>query len=231
MFVRAVVLLLLVANVLFGLRIHQLEQAAAEVQLAAVPAAAPRLRLLSESIPLATQTSPTRGEGAPTASGSPTIAAIGGPMPMRCFTMGPFRTQAEVRTVSAVLRDQVAKVRRRITAVEEERSYRVYLPATPTREAALTLGAQLRQEQVSDYFVVTSGADNNTISLGVFSTEANAERRMLEVRARGFNAQLEPRAEKVNRYWVDYAVDISIDPDLSLLLGRAPAPRTQACWS
>jgi hypothetical protein len=89
--------------------------------------------------------------------------------------------------------------------------YRVYIPALEGRDAALDAGRKLAAKNVKDYYVVTSGAQENTISLGLFRDLANAEARRDAVRAAGFDARLEPRLDDAQQYWIDVAVAPDFD--------------------
>ncbi|HWT15559.1 MAG TPA: SPOR domain-containing protein [Patescibacteria group bacterium] len=112
------------------------------------------------------------------------VGAVPVPMPdvPGCLTLGPFATPAELR------------------------GYRVYLPASGSREAALAAARQLATRGVRDYYVVTAGDQENTISLGLFRDGDNAARRRDEVKALGLDVQLSERTEDTPEYWLDYAV-------------------------
>jgi hypothetical protein len=58
---------------------------------------------------------------------------------------------------------------------------------------------------VRDYYVVTAGDQQNTISLGLFHEQANAQKRLNEISALGFAPQLIARTEDLPVYWVDFA--------------------------
>ena len=123
-----------------------------------------------------------------------------------CFRLGPFDTPAGQRRASERLQDQVARVRERETSRESAQDFRVYLATAENREAALALARQLNDKGVRDYFVVTGGEWENSISLGVFRNEQNARRRLNAVVALGFEARLEARRDVVPEWWLDIAV-------------------------
>ncbi|TNY25746.1 sporulation protein, partial [Fulvimonas soli] len=74
------------------------------------------------------------------------------------------------------------------------------------RAQALALAGRLEAAHVGEYFVVGSGDQSNTISLGLFKDPANARKRRDEVVAAGFPAQMSERVETVPEYWLDVAV-------------------------
>ena len=64
---------------------------------------------------------------------------------------------------------------------------------------------------MNDYYVVTSGDEENTISLGLFQDLVNATKRRDDVRKIGFDARLEPRVGQVEQYWIDVTVAPDFD--------------------
>lgn len=69
------------------------------------------------------------------------------------------------------------------------RSYRVYLPALPSAKEAATKLRELRGRGIRDVAVIRKGARANEISLGVFKSKSNAERRVAELRKLGYPAE------------------------------------------
>ena len=103
----------------------------------------------------------------------------------------------------AALTPGVARIQYREVAATQLRGYRVYLPASGSREAALAAARQLAARGVRDYYVVTAGDQENTVSLGLFRDLANAEKRRDELSAQGFAAVLEPRTEDAAQWWIE----------------------------
>jgi hypothetical protein len=122
-----------------------------------------------------------------------------------CASIGPFPTQADMRTALNTLTPLVARIQYREASATETRGYWVYLPAQATRERALTLARQLSDKGVRDYYVVTAGDQPNTISLGLFHDQANADKRRDEVAKLGFAPEVVARTEELPVYWIDFA--------------------------
>lgn len=127
----------------------------------------------------------------------------------RCYTLGPFPTQADMRAAMNKLTPLVGRIQYREAHATQPRGYWVYLPAMASREQALSVARQLSAKGVRDYYVVTAGDQQNTISLGLFRDQNNAERRRAEIAGHGFSPQLIQRTEDLPVYWIDYAVDPS----------------------
>lgn len=152
----------------------------------------PELKLLSER----------PGAAAPTPAPAAHAAQAGD----RCESIGPFPTQVDMRAAMQTLTPHVPRIQYREEQTHQSRGFWVYLPALPTRDAALATARALSAKNVRDYYVVTAGDQQNTISLGLFHDNANAERRRAEIAALGFNAQVSQRMETLPTYWVDFVL-------------------------
>jgi hypothetical protein len=157
--------------------------------------------------------------------------AVPVPMPDTpgCLTIGPFATPAELRAAMAALTPGVARIQYREVAAAQLRGYRVYLPASGSREAALAAARQLAARGVRDYYVVTAGDQENTVSLGLFRDLENAEKRRDELSAQGFSAVLEPRTEDAAQWWIDLAAEPGFDWKALLPAARDVQARPVAC--
>jgi len=155
----------------------------------------PELRLLSE----------TRHAAHPVEA--PPAAATTAPNSHdACSTLGPFITTVDMRAAMQALSPHVARIQYRGEQVRRSHGYWVYLPAAADREGALDAARRLAAKGIHDYYVVTAGDSQNTISLGLFNDQSNAEKRLAQLQALDFAAKVEQRVETEPAYWVDYAV-------------------------
>jgi hypothetical protein len=190
MFLRLLFLLLLALNLgagawlLFG-----------RVPARALPSAADpgitELRLLSEQ--------PAKVPAQTPVASAPVIAET-------CNTLGAFTTSVDMRAAMQALAPHVSRIQYREEQVSHSHGFWVYLPATADREAALDEARQLAAKGINDYYVVTAGDAQNTISLGLFDSESNAQNRVAALKQLGFPAQMKQRVDTEPAYWVDYAV-------------------------
>lgn len=174
-----------------------------------VPENVPRLQLLSEregSPQMTTAAESRRDDGTPRV----------------CFTLGPFETEADARAVAGSLDEPVLRREIRRSQAEAEIGFWVYLPAMPTRERALEVARELSEAGLRDYYVVTAGDQENTISLGLYRERSNAEGRLASIREMGFEPEMRPRTESVPRYWLDLAVTEDGDRNWSVPLADYP---------
>jgi hypothetical protein len=161
-------------------------------------AGVPKLVLLSEQEPA------SESNAAELAAAPESIADLRNDT---CASIGPFATQADMRGAINALTPLVNRVQYREAHATETRGYWVYLPAMSSREQALAIARQLSAKGVRDYYVVTAGDQQNTISLGLFRDRGNAEKRRNEVAALGFSPDLVTRTEELPVYWIDFASD------------------------
>lgn len=158
-----------------------------------------QLRLLSEL--------PTPAQTASPVAAPPVVAAAAPRNPSySCLALGPFATPQDLRNARQALAAQAARMRSRQEQTSQTSGWWVYLPAAGSRAQALETARQLAAHDISDYFVVNSGDQPNTISLGLFRDPANARKRRDEIAAAGFPARLSERSENVPEYWLDLVV-------------------------
>jgi hypothetical protein len=140
----------------------------------------------------------------------------GAPAPLSqdavCQSLGPFESADALRSAMDTLLPKVERIQYREVQAMALHGYRVYLPAAADRAQALAAARLLASRGVADYYVVTAGDQENTVSLGIFRELDNATKRRDAVAALGFNAVVEPRTEPVRQWWIDLAAAPGFDP-------------------
>ncbi|WIG54531.1 MAG: hypothetical protein OJF61_000317 [Rhodanobacteraceae bacterium] len=192
MFLRLLFLLLVALNLgagawlLFG-------RAPARALPPATDPGVTELRLLSE-----------HPAGLPARAAAPSAAAR--ETAETCSTLGAFTTTADMRAAMQALSPRVARIQYHEEQVSHSHGFWVYLPATADREGALDEARQLAAKGINDYYVVTAGDSQNTVSLGLFDNASNAQNRVAALKQLGFPAQVKQRVDTEPAYWIDYAV-------------------------
>ena len=143
----------------------------------------------------------------------------------QCLSLGPFESPAELRQAMDRLLPRVERIQFREEPGVALRGYRVYLPPTASRAEALDVARALSARGVSDYYVVTAGPEQNTVSLGLFRDLDNATQRRDDVAALGYAPVVEPRTESVSQWWIDLAAAPGLDWRSVV---AAPAVRAEA---
>ncbi len=134
-----------------------------------------------------------------------------------CYSAGPFDAEANVHAAKEQLDAVVLKTNIRKITTTQEAGYWVYLPALSSRTEALKKGRELAAAFVKDYYVVTSGDNENSISLGLYRESYNADNRIAELSKKGFQVNKEIRIEQWPEFWLDFSItETQIDtlPDL-----------------
>lgn len=168
--------------------------------LPSVDAGVAQLQLLSDPV----QRLPAVAASSPAAAPVPdTSAARSTPPTYRCLALGPFATSQTVREARRTLAGTAVRSRQRQQPSQRSLGWWVYLPPLASREQALAQTLRLAAKNVSEYFVVSSGEQLNSISLGLFKDSDNARKRRDEVISAGFPARMSERTESVPVYWLD----------------------------
>lgn len=122
-----------------------------------------------------------------------------------CVSIGPFSNRSSVRSVITALTPLTRRIQFREGQLERSRGWWVFLPTFPDRDSALATARQLSQRGVKDYYVITAGDQQNTVSLGLFRERNNADSRQRELAALGVEAEIGERTEVDPGFWIDFA--------------------------
>lgn len=198
MLTRALIVLLIVLNlgVAAWWALRPAPHVAADNALAGVP----QLQLASE------RPSPpaVRAVVAPPSPATPTPAADIAKKEdaPQCFRFGPFADAAAAEAAAATLRGSVRKATAR-SVTSGGKDWTVWLPPLADKAAAEAKSQEIANAGVKDYYVVAQGAQANAIMLGRYGSEANAQRRIAELRGKGIEAQVQAPTDAVSQSWVD----------------------------
>lgn len=100
--------------------------------------------------------------------------------------------------------------------------YWVYLPPASDRSRAEQVGRSLEEVGVTDYVLVLGAHRANAISLGLYRREENADARVAQVRALGFDPIKEPHFSKTEQLTLSIAMEDGEPPALEGLGGWQP---------
>lgn len=122
------------------------------------------------------------------------------------------------------------KANRRVTAAESG-GWWVHIPPLASKAEVDKKAAELRQIEVTDYFVIQEGPNRFAISLGIFSTEKGGQERLAELRAKGVrSARLLPRPGKDGTVRLQATGPASAREALVAAAGKAlPKQEVKAC--
>lgn len=129
-----------------------------------------------------------------------TLAAAVGP---RCLTVGPFTKVAEANAALAALKAGGSNVAQRATQGTELVGHWVYVDNIPTRQAARSLVAKLREGGIKDASLYAGKRGEDLISLGIFRSLSGAERIELQSESMGIEANMTKKTRNTTVFYLD----------------------------
>ncbi len=150
-----------------------------------------------------------------------------------CYTVGVFNSKTESTAILNALKKDVLKIRTRKIISSQEAGYWVYIPAKESRNEALDIGRKLSELNIKDYYVVTGGENENTISLGLYRDVNNADSRLQELQSKGFEAKKQIKIEQWPEFWIDYSVasdQVYKLPDVKQINPKISANKVECNW-
>jgi len=122
----------------------------------------------------------------------------------RCFTIGPFHSVADWDDVHMRLQKVATRISERQTEALVEKGYWVYMPPYPSLLEANKALLSLQALGLKDVAIMYDGEWKNSISLGYFMRQENAQRRKKALVDRGFNPMMRIQRQAEPRFWLDY---------------------------
>lgn len=123
--------------------------------------------------------------------------------PVDCVSIGPFLDLTEAARASTRLRELGYGPRQRVSEGPVWSGWWVALERLDGREAAEQVVARLRQFGVTDAYIMPGEGAGVTVSLGLFSEQPRALRRLDEVKALGYQPVITERQRTGTVYWID----------------------------
>ena len=139
-----------------------------------------------------------------------------------CFTYGPFPEGRQKDELLAWFEQRRVPVRQRLESDAENELFWVYLAPGASRDSAMEALEDLKRKGVTDYRLIERGDMQNAISLGLFSTQASVNRRLNELKDKGYQAIVVPHRGSRVVYWVDVRLSAA-DDVLNALIRDYPA--------
>lgn len=121
-----------------------------------------------------------------------------------CFTIGPFHAVADWDDVHMRLQKVATRISERQTEALVDRGYWVYMPPYPSLLEANEALLSLQALGLEDVAIIYDGEWKNSISLGYFMRQENAQRRKKALEDRGFKPMMRIQRQSEPRFWLDY---------------------------
>lgn len=122
-----------------------------------------------------------------------------------CMVIGPFNAGQEDDdriSIKNWLSVRAIPVSEHVIDVRTRERYWVYLEPKATEAEARAQVEQLKQQGVSDYYMVTKGDMKNAISLGLFSSQESVNRRLEELAKEGYQPVVVPQHKVAQQVFI-----------------------------
>ncbi len=123
-----------------------------------------------------------------------------------CYTYGPIPDSNESELMSSWLDNRAIKYTERLTTEDGKQLFWVYLAPQKSRQDAEAAMRDLKQQGVNDLRLINTGDLLNAVSLGVFSSQASVNRRLNEIKAKGYQPVVVPYSNGKQIRWFDVMI-------------------------
>ncbi len=120
-----------------------------------------------------------------------------------CLSVGPLVNLEDVDRIGGWLTSRGGVSTLREGERREISRFWVYFPPFQNREAAIIRVQQMQDAQIDDIYVIHRGDMANAISLGLYSRRDSLDRRLSELRSKGYEPSIERRYETKKSSWFD----------------------------
>ena len=120
-----------------------------------------------------------------------------------CFSYGPFPANEQAKNLKQWFEQKEILVNQRTDNEHAKQLFWIYLAPQKSRENAIAAIEDLKSKGIKDYRLISSGDLRNAISLGLFSTQAIVNRRLNELKNKGYQPIVVPYHNAKVIYWVD----------------------------
>lgn len=147
-----------------------------------------------------------------------------------CFSLGPYTSETAATRAQAAIAGQLRQARLREVPGVSASGYQVVIPPAASLEEAQAVAARIGAAGFDDFLVVRQGDQANGIALGRYRSREAAERRLAQLQAAGFGAQLQPVGRAgPGLWWLDAGVADGIDPVAIARAASSSAPQPLEC--
>jgi sporulation related protein len=123
-----------------------------------------------------------------------------------CYTYGPIPNLEESELLSKWLNEREILYKQRQTDEQGKQLFWIYLAPRESRAMAEAALNDLKQKGVKDLRLVRDGDLLNAISLGLFSSQAAVNRRLNEIKTKGYQSVVVPYSGGKKIHWFDVSV-------------------------
>lgn len=126
---------------------------------------------------------------------------------MLCISFGPFAESYQAGELSNWLKENGIQTKQRTESEGKDKLFWIYLSPSESKDEAIAAIEELRGRGIHDYKLIDKGNLQNAISLGLFSNQATANRRLNELKNIGYLPIMVPYHKTQSIIWVDAKLD------------------------
>jgi len=126
---------------------------------------------------------------------------------MLCVSFGPFAESYQAGELSNWLKENEIQTKQRTESDGKDQLFWIYLSPSESIDEAIEAIEELRVKGIHDYKLIDKGNLQNAISLGLFSNQATANRRLNELKNIGYLPIMVPYHKTQSVIWVDAKLD------------------------
>ncbi len=143
-----------------------------------------------------------------------------------CISFGPFAKRKQADELSRWLEKRKIHTNQKAEDGKQNQMFWVYLSASESEEDAMAAIEDLKGKGVQDYQLIKKGNLQNSISLGLFSTQSAVNNRLNELKSIGYKPIVVPYHQDQSIIWVNVmgdTNDASMENVLSELINGYPS--------
>lgn len=127
-----------------------------------------------------------------------------------CYSVGPVSGDQQITLISSWLKDKGAPGTLRESERREVSRFWVYFPPFDSRSAAVERVSKMKSDEIDDIYVIPAGDMANAVSLGLYSHKESLDRRLTELRDKGYEPSTVPRYETQVASWFEVQLDADV---------------------
>ena len=120
-----------------------------------------------------------------------------------CFTFGPLVEARQAQGLTDWFRSRSIWTQTRHSDKKGRRLFWVYLAPSESRESAMAMLQDLHERGVRDYRLIDRGSLENAVSLGLYSSQSAVNKRLSELKQKGYKPIVVPYTNADQIYWLD----------------------------
>jgi hypothetical protein len=125
------------------------------------------------------------------------------PKKTMCFSYGPFPDDRQSNELTEWFQQHQVSVMQRLETEKEKQLFWIYLKPMGSLDSARQAIEDLKKQGVRDYRLIETGDLRNAISLGLFSTQALVNKRLNELKNKGYQPVVIPYKDAESVFWLD----------------------------